>query len=797
MTHETPSATAPSPQLPTPRGESAAEHFGTPHPQAGSEAWCLNGRLRAENGTEHVWVLCVFRHENPHDPDMPGYGLLFTHTGPEGVSSGTWITPALLRALSTSFCGDEAMDPRVRTALADVLAEGVPLPDRPLEGEVTAGTESLDLVLGDRAVLRRENDGSFTLTVRSEVELELRLIPERPTVPQYDACGHFPGRLPDGSDAFTSVFIPRLHARGRLRLRDGAHQRVEGTSWFEHDWGGHLYFTNRARGTTDHTWQWTGMRLDNGWDITAIRAEHTDPVTEKRVPVLTRATAVRPDGTVSYHDDLTWQVTRDWTSLATLETYPTTVKVSVPSLGLDVDVTGRIAGSENRTIMAGRSLWEADSSVCGTMTGTPVPTGTSVPTGTGVPTDTPGSTGAPVSGTAFLESVPSSTVGDVERYMRRISRISLTEAATVYPAGAETDATALHLLTGADTSPAFDGDTLDRLHQSLIAPLRHILDNPGRSWRPYISASVFCLLGVDPEPYRPLTAISELLHTASVVIDDIEDASLLRRGRPAVHALFGTPTTINAGTLTYLTFDPLLDLIPQHDAATMLRVHRLCLRALRTGHAGQALDLTGPRNAFEHAVATGDHHDLLDQVRTALRLKTGVPVRCMAEAAAVLAGATEEQISAVGRYFEAVGTSYQISDDVANLDGVTSAADRAQGRTSKTPAEDLINSRITYPVAHATGLLDPADRHRLRDSLYQGTPDGAAHAADLLTRSGALHASLHDSRTLVDQAWGPLQELLPPSQHKATIRALGWYAAQRQTDPATDPATEPAPVARS
>jgi geranylgeranyl pyrophosphate synthase/predicted secreted hydrolase len=758
VTHDTRSAPAPAAPLPAPRADAATAPFGTPHPEADMEAWCLSGDLHSESGGAYRWAAALFREGHGCGSGTgPGYGLLFTCSGPEGSVCGSWLSPDLVETIRASVRGDEAMDPRVRSALTDVLAEGVPLPDRLLKGEVADCAERLDLVLGEQAALRAEDDGSFLFTVRGEVELELRLTPQKPAVPQFDLHGHYPGPRPDGSDATTSYFIPRLRSSGRVRTQASTWECVEGRSWLENDWGGSVRRSSRAQGIADRAWLWSGMQLDNGWDITVIRAQHTDPVTAESTPLFTRATAVAPDGSVSYHHDLTWQATQHWTSLASLESYPTTAVLSIPGLGLDVVVAGTAADHEIRTVLNGRAFCEAPATVCGTMNGTRV------------------------SGNAFMETLPSGTVGDVEGYMRRISQISISEAAAVYPASP--DVASLHALTGADTSPSLD-DTLDRLHQSLIAPLRHLLDNPGRSWRPYITGAVFCLLGVDPEPYRPLTAVSELLHTASAVIDDIEDASLLRRGRPAVHHRFGIPTAINAGTLAYLTFDPILERIPQHDGATMLRVHRLCLQALRTGHTGQALDLTGPRSAFEDAVATGSHHQLLSQVHTAHRLKTGVPVRCMAEAAAVLAGASEEQITALGRYFEAVGTAYQISDDVAGLDGVTSAEDRKQGRSSKTPAEDLLNGRITYPVAHATGLLDHDDRHRLRDSLYQQSPDGAARAAELLTRSGALQACLDDGRTLVDEAWKPLNDLLPPSQHKALVRALGWYAAQRQTDPA-------------
>ncbi|MFG3409509.1 lipocalin family protein [Streptomyces sp. NPDC048142] len=328
-----------------------------------------------------------------------------------GHTQRSCLTPSLLASIRATVSGDEAMDARVRTAPADVLAEGPPLPDELLRGQVRDLPEKLDLVLGDHAALREEDDGSYTLGLRGEVTLEVNLLPQKEVVPQFDADGHPPGRLPDGTDAVTSHFVPRLATRGRLRLPDGTWQPAHGMTWFEQDWGGSPYLARRERGIRDHSWSWGCVQLDNGWDISSIRAEHTDPATENAVSAFAGATAVAPDGTVSYHTDITWETVSHWTSLATLETYPTALRVSVPSLALEAEIAGT-DGHEIRTILKNGSLCECPATVSGTMGG------------------------AAISGAAHLESMPSSTVGDVERHMRRISHISITEAAAVYPAAA-------------------------------------------------------------------------------------------------------------------------------------------------------------------------------------------------------------------------------------------------------------------------------------------------------------------------------------------------------------------------
>lgn len=727
-----------------------APAFGTPHPSAGVEIWYLVGHLRDEDGQEHTCTFSVLRHHDAQDPaDGPGYCLCLTHHGPRGLTYGTWVTPTALRLVRQAVGDDQAMDPRVRTALADALAQGPLLPDRLLLEPVAESAGKLDISVGDVAALRREQDGSFRLTFREQDRFDLLLTPVKPAVAQFNPQGRYPG----DAAGITSCFLPRLEVQGTLLTSEGTPKRVQGWAWFEQDWGTTYYRNRHARGLADHTWEWAGLQLDNGWEISATHARAADTTTS---PVLTSASAVAPDGTVSHHD-LTWQPTRHWTSVATLNTYPTAVRVSVPALDLELEISAPPAAREIRTLTVGRAFWESPATAHGTMKG------------------------LPVTGTAVLQTLPDNRIGDLEHYMRRSHDIARKEAAAVYPAD-PADTAALDVLAGTNDGTELDATAHARLHQALAVPVLHLLDNPGRSWRPYIAATVLSLLGTDPEPYRPLTAATELLHTAALVVDDIQDGSPTRRGRPSVHEVFGTAESITSGTLGYYTFDPLFQRVPQPEPATMLRIYQLYLRAMRAGHAGQALDLVGHHTAFDEAIATGDPRPLLDQIRTTHRLKTGRLVRSTAEVAAILAGADDDQLDALSGYFENVGVAYQISDDVMDLYGQCTPDEYRQGITVRSPAEDLANGAVTYPVAHATGLLEAHDRQRLRAALQARTDAGAVEASDLLMRSGALDVCLTEARNLVDRAWQTLDPLLPPTLHKAMVRALGWYAAQRVSE---------------
>ncbi|PWJ02259.1 hypothetical protein DKG34_39465 [Streptomyces sp. NWU49] len=431
--------------------------FGSPHPSAGAEAWYLNGHVRDENGDTYTWMISMLRRHDVQDHDAPaGYGLVITCSSQAGVSASAWVSPAMHRAVREAIAGDTAQDPRIRDALAQALDEGPLLPDRLLTQPVAESAQHLDVSFGDLAALRRDEDGAYRLAFRDKGRFELLLTPLKEAVPQFNAQGSSPGRLPSDADAMTSYVMPRLHAQGTMHRGDGSRQRLEGQAWCTQDWGATDLLS--FPGTPGHTREWTGIQLENGWEISCIHTRTSDPATGATALEFTRATAIAPDGTTSYHD-LTWQPIHHWTSLATLNTYPTTVRVSVPDLGLDLDVTATTAQGEIRTLLAGRALWESPATVRGIQETTPV------------------------AGTAFLQTLPTNTIGDIEHYMRRTHDIARTQAAALYSADPG-DETALGLLTGTSGRTDLDTDVRHRLHQAVTAPILHLLDNPGRRLAP-------------------------------------------------------------------------------------------------------------------------------------------------------------------------------------------------------------------------------------------------------------------------------------------------------------------------
>ena len=219
--------------------------------------------------------------------------------------------------------------------------------------------------------------------------------------------------------------------------------------------------------------------------------------------------------------------------------------------------------------------------------------------------------------------------------------------------------------------------------RALIGPAAEFLARPGKELRTTIVEMGWVLGGGEPGgmPDR-LPLVIELLHAGSLIIDDVEDGSEMRRGAPTLHRLVGTPIAINTGSWMYfwaLAELAQLELAP----AVELAAHRVTTRTLVRCHQGQALDLATPVTELQS-------HEVAPVVETTTRLKTGALCALAAQLGAIVAGGSPAITSGVGRFGERMGIALQMLDD---LGSVTSPSRRDKGH------EDLRAARPTWPWA--------------------------------------------------------------------------------------------------
>lgn len=250
--------------------------------------------------------------------------------------------------------------------------------------------------------------------------------------------------------------------------------------------------------------------------------------------------------------------------------------------------------------------------------------------------------------------------------------------------GRETSFGALEAL-----APKAGGVPPELWERALLAPVREILERPGKEFRGRLVSAAWRLAGGEGQPPIALSAALEIIHAGSMVVDDIEDESSERRGRPTLHRLFGTAVALNAGNWMY--FLP-LDLIGRLglSAGAELELRRRMTRVMLDCHYGQALDLSA-------RIGEVSADALSDVASTISTLKTGRLLGLAAVTGALAAGGAPSIVDALAAFGQAIGVGLQMLDDLGNLSG------RAAGEKR---FEDLKHGRVTWPWAWAAERME-------------------------------------------------------------------------------------------
>jgi geranylgeranyl diphosphate synthase type II len=243
--------------------------------------------------------------------------------------------------------------------------------------------------------------------------------------------------------------------------------------------------------------------------------------------------------------------------------------------------------------------------------------------------------------------------------------------------GAElTDRALDELIPSADTVPS-----------SIHAAMRHSVFAGGKRLRPVLSMqSAVAIAGSLPEGIEKLGAAIEMLHTYSLIHDDLPalDNDDLRRGKPTCHKAFGEATAILAGdALQTRAFEVLAGLAAPPAAA--VRIVGLVANAIGTVDGmigGQVLDLESEQKKPTPELVEAIH-----------RAKTGALIRVSVVAGGVYAGATTEDEVRLDRFGRKAGLAFQIVDDVLDV-----TADSAQ--LGKTAGKDQATEKATWPAVY-------------------------------------------------------------------------------------------------
>lgn len=311
-------------------------------------------------------------------------------------------------------------------------------------------------------------------------------------------------------------------------------------------------------------------------------------------------------------------------------------------------------------------------------------------------------------------------------------------------------------------------------------PMWDLISRKGKRWRPGFCGLLLESLGTSSSGYEDLLfVLPELLHTAALIIDDIEDASPIRRGQESIHLRYGVDVALNAANTVYFLPFRIIAEQPRLSTAQRLQLYELLHRVFLRSHFGQSMDIHLGRAGTRETLGQRLEGPLADTLLQTHALKTGAFSEGLAEMAAILAATDDRTYRACATFGLEFGIAFQIMDDVRNFSN-------SPGWT-KVPGEDLIAGKITYVIVRALERLPDRDRGRLAAILCSQALRGDSRAIDegirLIQESGALAACRDEARAIFDRAWTDLACLLPASDAKAYLRPFFFKVLELPYDP--------------
>jgi geranylgeranyl pyrophosphate synthase len=267
------------------------------------------------------------------------------------------------------------------------------------------------------------------------------------------------------------------------------------------------------------------------------------------------------------------------------------------------------------------------------------------------------------------------------------------------------------------------------LRPSLLDPIQGLTSIHGKRVRAHLVQFSYRLLSSDmsrsvPSPKHCSLAAEaiEFIHAGSLIIDDIEDGSAVRRGQPALHLRYPMPIALNAGNWLYFwPFELIKELGLSRDQ--LVHIYECCHRTLLRAHFGQAIDLGAKINVLPQA-------QVAEVCLASMKLKTGALMGFAALLGAAMTGLPKALLPILDDFGRNLGVALQMFDDLGNAIGRCEPSKRF---------EDLMLGRPSWIWASAAAHSTPAEYHKFLAAV-RCLPDSAdfevwAAAHDLINHT--------------------------------------------------------------
>jgi octaprenyl-diphosphate synthase len=250
---------------------------------------------------------------------------------------------------------------------------------------------------------------------------------------------------------------------------------------------------------------------------------------------------------------------------------------------------------------------------------------------------------------------------------------------------------------------------------------RYIISAGGKRLRPVLLLLTCGALGYQGSQRFNLAAVVEFIHTATLLHDDVVDESTLRRGRSTANEAFGNPASVLVGDFLYSrAFQMMVE-------ADNMRVMQILAEATNIIAEGEVLQLMNMHDAS------------LDEAAylRVIRSKTAKLFEASARLGAILSASGPTFEAACAIYGQALGTAFQVVDDVLDYAGTAAEMGKNLG-------DDLREGKATLPLIMAMQLGTTSQRDLIREAIETGAVTQLSLVVDIVRQTGALDAT-HDA----------------------------------------------------
>jgi octaprenyl-diphosphate synthase len=285
---------------------------------------------------------------------------------------------------------------------------------------------------------------------------------------------------------------------------------------------------------------------------------------------------------------------------------------------------------------------------------------------------------------------------------------------------------------------------------------QHIISSGGKRLRPVLLLLMAGALGYKGNDHFKLAAVVEFIHTATLLHDDVVDDSGMRRGKPTANALFGNPASVLVGDFLYSrAFQMMVE-------CGEMRILDIVADATNVIAEGEVMQLMNMHDA------SLDQQGYLKVIRS----KTAKLFEASTRLPAILATSSPDVEAACAAYGQALGTAFQVIDDVLDYDGDAALMGKNLG-------DDLREGKSTLPLIFAMQRGTPSQCQLIRTAIEQGDIGALADIADIVRATGAMQATRQAAAEEAQLALNAL-DALPSSDYKTALTDIAEQMIERQ-----------------